>query len=151
VKSFQTEVGTESGTNIALHESGRSDTMTSLRICLAEDNEDLRHLLKALIRSLGHEVVCDAADGEALVQGATKGDVDLVIADLDMPVLDGLAAAERIAQQRGMPIILLSGHADAEQVVVEHEPITLRLLKPVSRKSLEEAIRRAMELGRAGR
>lgn len=124
--------------------------MTGLRICLAEDNEDLRYLLKSLIRSLGHEVVCDAADGQALVDGAMRDNVDLVIADLDMPLLDGLAAAERITQQRGLPIILLSGHADAEHVVVEQEPITLRLLKPVSRRSLEDAIRRAMELGGVG-
>ena len=121
--------------------------MTSLRICLAEDNEDLRHVLKSLIRSLGHEVVCDVANGQALVDGAMKDDVDLVIADLDMPLLDGLAAAEQIAQQRGMPIILLSGHADADLVVVEHEPVTLRLLKPVTRQSLQEAIERAMDLG----
>lgn len=121
--------------------------MAGLRICVAEDNEDLREVLKTLLKSLGHEVVCDAADGLALVDSATKNDVDLVIADLDMPLLDGLAAAEQISQKRQVPIILLSGHADAEHVVVEHEPVTLRLLKPVSLPTLSDAICRAMELG----
>ena len=121
--------------------------MAGLRICVAEDNEDLREILKVFLKTLGHEVVCDVADGQALVESATKNDVDLVIADLDMPLLDGLAAAEQISQKRKLPIILLSGHADAVHVVVEHEPVTLRLLKPVSLPKLSEAIRRAMELG----
>ncbi len=124
--------------------------MAGLRICVAEDNEDLREILKVFLKTLGHEVVCDVADGQALVESATKDDVDLVIADLDMPLLDGLAAAEQISQKRKLPFILMSGHADAVHVVVEHEPVTLRLLKPVSIPKLNEAIRRAMELGGAG-
>ena len=120
--------------------------MAGLRICVAEDNEDLREVLKALLKSLGHEVVCEAADGQALVESVIKSDVDLVIADLDMPLLDGLAAAEQISQKHKVPIILLSGHADAQHVVVELEPVTLRLLKPVSLPTLSDAIRRAMEL-----
>jgi CheY-like chemotaxis protein len=93
--------------------------MSQLRVCLAEDNQDVREALKALLAVLGHEVVCDVADGEALIQSVKQTDIDLVIADLDMPLLDGLAAAELIAQQRKLPFILVSGHADAEHVVLE--------------------------------
>jgi CheY-like chemotaxis protein len=121
--------------------------MAGLRICVADDNDDSREVLKALLKSLGHAVVCDAADGEALVDSVTNNDVDLVIADLDMPLLDGLAAAEQITQTRKLPIILLSGHADLQHVVVDQEPVTLRLLKPVSLASLDEAIRNAMARG----
>jgi response regulator NasT len=122
--------------------------MTGLRVCLAEDDPDLRAVLNAFLRKLGHEVVCDAADGQALVQSALHEDVDLVIADLDMPVLDGLAAAELISQQRPVPIILLSGHPDAEHVVLEHEPVSLRLTKPVSLAALQDAIQVAMQRAR---
>jgi response regulator NasT len=123
--------------------------MPQLRVCLAEDNQDVREALKALLAALGHEVVCDVADGEALVQSVNQTDVDLVIADLDMPLLDGLAAAELIAQRRKLPFILVSGHADAEHVVLEHEPVTVRLLKPFSLAGLEDAIQRAMGVGSA--
>ena len=57
------------------------------------------------------------------------------------------AAAELIAQQRKLPFILFSGHADAEHVVLDHEPITVRLPKPISLANLEDAIHRAMTLG----
>jgi response regulator NasT len=118
--------------------------MAKLRVCLAEDHDDIRRALKALLSTLGHKVVCDVADGEALVRSATRIDVDLVIADLDMPLLDGLAAAELIAQQRKLPFILFSGHPEAEHVVMEHEPVTVRLRKPISLAALEDAIQRAM-------
>ena len=123
--------------------------MSQLRVCLAEDNDDVREALKALLAVLGHEVVCNVADGEALVQSVKQTDIDLVIADLDMPLLDALAAAELIAQQRKLPFILVSGHADAEHVVLEHEPVTVRLLKPLSLAGLEDAIQRAMGVGSA--
>jgi two-component system, response regulator PdtaR len=123
--------------------------MSKLRVCLAEDNHDVRQVLKALLASLGHEVVCDVADGEALVRSAMRTDIDLVIADLDMPHLDGLAAAELIAAQRNVPFILVSGHDDAEHVVLEHEPVTVRLMKPASLASLKDAIQRAMAGGLA--
>jgi response regulator NasT len=114
--------------------------MPQLRVCLAEDNQDVREALKALLAALGHDVVCDVADGEALVQSVKQTDIDLVIADLDMPLLDGLAAAELIAQRRKLPFILVSGHEDAEHVVLEHEPVTVRLLKPLSLAGLEDVI-----------
>jgi response regulator NasT len=120
--------------------------MTQLRIGLAEDDHDQRWALKSLLVALGHDVVCEAGDGQALVKGLEHATVDLVITDLEMPVLDGLAAAERISSQRRLPIILLSGHRDAWDIDIEHQPVTLRMHKPISRELLEVAIERAMEL-----
>jgi CheY-like chemotaxis protein len=119
--------------------------VTGLRICLAEDDHDQRWALKSLLLALGHDVVCEVDDGEALIEAVLKSGVDLVITDLDMPVLDGLAAAEQIAHKRNLPIILLSGHPDSWDIVVEHEPVTLRMHKPIARETLEAAIERAME------
>lgn len=82
-----------------------------------------------------------------MVEAVLKFRVDLVITDLEMPVLDGLQAAEQIARVREVPIILLSGHRDAEHVVVEHEPVALGLHKPVSGESLQSAIQLAMSAG----
>jgi CheY-like chemotaxis protein len=59
--------------------------------------------------------------------------------------MDGLAAADEIHARRPVPIILLSGHPDAQHIVVENEPITTCLLKPVSLESLASAIREATE------
>jgi CheY-like chemotaxis protein len=111
-----------------------------LRICLAEDYLDLRVMLKQMLTALGHLVVCDAENGQKLLDAIAHEELDLVLLDLDMPVLDGLATAEIIRKQRHLPVILMSGHPDMKHVVVEKEPISICLQKPVSLERLREAI-----------
>src|SRR5687767_11609707 len=101
----------------------------SIRICLAEDHADARMVLKAMLTRLGHHVVADVSNGAELLHVAELHELDLVIMDLDMPVMDGLAAADEIHARRPVPIILLSGHPDAQHIVVENEPITSCLMK----------------------
>jgi FixJ family two-component response regulator len=60
-----------------------------------------------------------------------------------MPVVDGLAAAE-IVSERGIPVILVSGHPDARQVVVEREPVVARITKPATVEALQRAIQQAL-------
>jgi two-component system, response regulator PdtaR len=127
----------------------RRHTMTGLRIAIADDSGDQRRMLGSLLRALGHDVICEAADGKELVEAVLQTHVDLVITDLEMPVLDGLQAAEQIAQKCPVPIILQSGHPDAEHVVIEHEPVALRLHKPVSADTLQRAIKEATAVSQA--
>jgi two-component system, response regulator PdtaR len=111
-----------------------------LRICVAEDDDDVRRALKTMICCLGREVVCEAENGQGVVEAACKQDFDLVIADLEMPVMDGLTVAEEITRVKNVPVILLSGHSDILSVVEKNEPIALRLVKPVTLARLREAI-----------
>ena len=60
-----------------------------------------------------------------------------------MPVMDGLAAAQHLAE-KGIPVILVSGHADAEEIVLEYEPVVCTVLKPASLESLQSAIEQAL-------
>jgi response regulator NasT len=114
-----------------------------LKIAVAEDEPDIRKTFVWLLERLGHEVVCAASNGEELVDKCQLGEVDLVFVDLDMPVMDGLAAAELI-KTKGIPVILVSGHPDAEHVVIEHEPVVSRLLKPITVEALKESIQVAV-------
>jgi CheY-like chemotaxis protein len=114
-----------------------------VKIAVAEDEPDVRKTFVWLLERLGHDVICTAENGEELLEKCQLGKVDLVFVDLDMPVMDGLAAAEHI-EKRGIPVILVSGHADAEHVVLEHEPIVTRLTKPITLKALQESIRLAL-------
>jgi response regulator NasT len=113
-----------------------------MRIAIAEDEPDLRGILKCLLERLGHQVVCAAANGAELLSCCCNQQVDVVLMDFDMPVMDGLEAAEAVAE-KGIPVILISGHPEATQVVVENEPVVARLLKPPSLESLQRAIERA--------
>ncbi len=121
----------------------RLNYRTPIRIAVADDEPDVRKTFVWLLERLGHEVICAAENGEELLEKCRLGKVDLVFVDLDMPVMDGLAAAELIEKQ-GIPVILISGHADAEHVVLEHEPVVARLRKPVTLKALQESIELAL-------
>lgn len=66
-------------------------------VLVAEDSADTRALLCRALASFGYNVV-EAADGAAAVEGARRVCPDLVLMDLNMPVMDGLAATERIRQ-----------------------------------------------------
>jgi CheY-like chemotaxis protein len=70
-------------------------------------------------------------------------EVDLAFVDLDMPIIDGLAAAEVISE-KGIPVILVSGHPDARQVVLEQEPVVARITKPAKTEELQRAIQTAL-------
>src|SRR6476620_4600686 len=115
----------------------------SVRIAVAEDEPDVRKTFVRLLECLGHKVVCSAANGEELIDQCTHEQVDIAFVDLDMPVVDGLAAAE-IVSERGIPVILVSGHPDARQVVVEEEPVVARITKPASIEALQRAIQKAL-------
>lgn len=115
-----------------------------VNVVIADDDADLRKALSALLTTLGHQVIGAAADGVELLRLCANGQpVDVVITDLDMPEIDGLEAAEVLAA-RGIPVILLSGHPDAECIRLEHEPLMARLKKPASRESLQAAIGRVV-------
>ena len=114
-----------------------------VKIALADDEPDLRSTMARLLGLLGHEVVYTAANGAELLQACTEQPVDLVILDLDMPVMDGLTAAEELAE-RGIPAVLVSGHPDIEEVVLEHEPVVTRIMKPATVDKLRDAIRIAL-------
>jgi two-component system, response regulator PdtaR len=116
--------------------------MKEIRIAVADDHAAARHLLVVLLQSLGHNVVYAAADGADLVEQCLDRTVDLACVDLDMPRMDGLAAAEVLAAKE-IPVILISGHPDIEHIVAEHEPIVTFLTKPISVDKLRLAIDQA--------
>ena len=113
------------------------------KIAVADDDEHLRRLLVMLLEDLGYRVVCAAGTGLELLDQCSQQNVDVALVDLDMPEMDGLAAAEEIAH-RGIPVVLISGHPDVEHVVLEHEPIAARITKPASVETLQAAIQQAL-------
>jgi CheY-like chemotaxis protein len=137
----------EAGTRLALpgiKKEGMRDIGTSpVRIAVAEDEPDVRKTFVRLLECLGHQVVCSVANGEELIDQCNLKDVDIAFVDLDMPVIDGLAAAE-IVSERGIPVILVSGHPDARQVVIEREPVVARITKPATVEVLQRAIQLAL-------
>ena len=116
---------------------------SQVTIALADDVPGNRFAIVQLLERLGHNVICAVSNGAELVDHCAEQQVDVVLTDLDMPVMDGLAAAQELAE-KGIPVILVSGHSDADKIVLEHEPVVARVAKPASLESLQSAIEQAL-------
>jgi len=84
-------------------------------ILYVEDNEDNVYMLARRLRRHGFEVIV-AADGARGVDAARRERPDLVLMDLDLPVLDGWEATRRLKaapETRSIPVVALSAHAMA--------------------------------------
>jgi CheY-like chemotaxis protein len=109
------------------------------KLLLAEDDEFSRDMLVRRLERQGFVVVA-AADGREAVLAARQHRPDLILMDLDMPVLDGrgaIAALKSSPRTFKIPIIVLTAHASAEHVAeavaagcqaYETKPIVLRRL-----------------------
>jgi response regulator NasT len=86
------------------------------RIVLGEDEALIRLDLKEMLEEEGYEVVGEAGDGESAVRLAQELRPDLVILDIKMPGVDGLAAAERISADRLAPVLILTAFSQRDLV-----------------------------------
>jgi len=85
----------------------------SKRILVVEDQEDLRGVLRTLLTGSGYEML-EAADGQAGVEKAKAEKPDLVLMDIQMPVMDGYDATRQIKstpETAKIPIIAVSSFA----------------------------------------
>lgn len=91
-----------------------SEKTDPLRILLADDHVTVRHGLKLLIDSQPDmEVVAEASDGSTAVQRARDSKPDVIVMDISMPEMNGLAATRKLKQlQPDVAIVTLTRHAD---------------------------------------
>lgn len=110
-----------------------------LNVAIADDDPAVRRTFELLIKAIGHTVTCMAADGHELVRKCADVKVDLAFVDLHMPIMDGLEAAEILAGN-SIPVVLVSGHSDAREIVLENEPLAALIRKPASLAEIQAAI-----------
>jgi two-component system, cell cycle response regulator CpdR len=85
------------------------------RILIAEDEEALRGLVRRALIEVGYEVEV-AADGAEAADILAKNPFDLLLADIKMPVMDGIALALAAARDHpGTRILLMTGYADQQE------------------------------------
>jgi AmiR/NasT family two-component response regulator len=122
-----------------------SDTQESeparRRVLIAEDEALIRLDLAEMLAEEGYEVVGEAGDGETAVRLAEELRPDLVILDIKMPIMDGLAAAEKIAEAQIAPVVILT--AFSQRDLVERAKAVgamAYLVKPFQKSDLVPAI-----------
>ncbi len=86
-----------------------------LKVVVAEDEGLIRMDIVATLNESGYEVVGEAADGEEAVRLATELSPDLIVMDIKMPKLDGISAAEKIAELK-IPVVLLTAFSQSDLV-----------------------------------
>lgn len=115
-----------------------------LRVLIAEDEALIRLDLAEMLGEEGYDVVAQASDGEQAVALALEHQPDLVIMDVKMPKLDGIAAASQIAAARIAPVVMLTAFSQRELVDRAREAGAMAyLVKPFSKSDLVPAIEMA--------
>lgn len=87
----------------------------ALTVVVAEDEGLIRMDVVATLQEAGYEVVGEAADGEEAVRLAQELTPDFMVMDIKMPKLDGISAAEKIAELK-IPVVLLTAFSQADLV-----------------------------------
>lgn len=93
------------------------------RILFADDDAALRQLLQAILEEHGFDVVA-VPSGEALVRAAVSGQPDLLLIDVNMPLMDGLEAVRQLrndTRTSHLPMLLLTARTQSDEVVIGFE------------------------------
>ncbi|WP_460605381.1 ANTAR domain-containing response regulator [Jatrophihabitans fulvus] len=115
-----------------------------LRVLIAEDEALIRLDLREMLEEEGLDVVGEAADGEQAVALATELDPDLVICDIKMPKLDGIAAAAQITEKRIAPVVMLTAFSQRDLIERARDAGAMAyLVKPFQKRDLLPAIEMA--------
>jgi two-component system, chemotaxis family, chemotaxis protein CheY len=120
--------------------------MKKLRVLIVDDSSVMRKIVERALRSSGLELseVLEATNGAEGLIAAEKGGLDLILSDINMPVMDGLEFLRNlstIAVAKGVPVVMISTEG-SEAHVVEALSLGARgyLRKPFTPEQLKERV-----------
>lgn len=125
--------------------SAGNETKEHRRVIVAEDEALIRLDIVETLKENDFEVVGEAADGEEAVSLALDHEPDLMVMDIKMPKLDGIAAAEKIMAEAPCAIVMLTAFSDHELIERAKDAGTMAyLVKPFDPKDLLPAVEVAL-------
>jgi PAS domain S-box-containing protein len=117
-------------------------TLEPMRILAVEDEPEVLDVVRAMLTAGGHTVITAASGREALAL-FEREPLDVIITDLGMPGMTGLALAEEIKRRRPVPVVLLTGWAD-ELDSTHAQHVDVVLAKPITRERLLGGLAKAV-------
>src|SRR3954447_24749337 len=115
------------------------------RVLIAEDEALIRLDLREMLVEEGYDVCGEAGDGETAVKLAEELRPDLCIFDIKMPIMDGLAAAEKIANEWIAPVVILTAFSQRDLVERARAAGAMAyLVKPFQKSDLIPAVEIAL-------
>ena len=118
-------------------------TLEPLRLMAVEDEPEVLDVIRAMLTAAGHTVISAASAREALELFEREEPVDVVVTDLGMPGMTGLALAEELKRRRAVPVVLLTGWAD-ELDASHAQHVDVVLAKPITRERLLAGLAKAV-------
>ena len=128
--------------------------LSVINVLIVDDSALIRRLLaKALEGQSDIKVVGMASNGQEAIDIASRGGIDVIVLDIEMPVMDGITAARSIRNLGGTsattPIMALSAFlADAMAMAGFDKTFDIALPKPANRNELHAAVSSALACGR---
>jgi two-component system cell cycle response regulator DivK len=127
--------------------AGMGSDIKTPTILLVEDTEDNRQMMRRLLEMSGYQVV-EAMNGKEAIEAAFRERPQIILMDLSLPFIDGLAATREIRRNADMdevPIVAVSAHDSAD---FHHEALeagcNAYITKPIDYPQLEETISRLL-------
>src|SRR5580700_9890467 len=118
--------------------------MKSATILVADDEPQIRRVMRATLTSYGYTIV-EARDGQEALEKFRSERPELVILDMNMPVLDGLQACREIRASSSVPIIMLTVRsAEKDKVLALDAGADDYIVKPFGIQELLARIRAAL-------
>jgi EAL domain-containing protein (putative c-di-GMP-specific phosphodiesterase class I) len=117
------------------------------RVLIVEDDVDLAHLFRSVLRAAGFDVEC-ASDGRAAIDRFRQSGYDLVITDLTMPNMDGLELLRSVRRiDLDIPVVIVTAAPGVDSAIRAIEYGALRYLpKPIKNQDLIDVARQAVSL-----
>lgn len=133
------------GTQATEENSGNLPRLNNLKILLVEDSEDNQILIETLLRKTG-ALIDKQSNGHDGTLAALSNDYDLILMDVQMPIMDGHQATQKLRElSYDKPIIALTAHAfNEERQRCMDSGFTDYLTKPIQKNLLIESLSRYM-------
>ena len=130
---------------VRAREEFQEDMKKKPTVLVAEDEALIRLDLVELLTEEGYDVIAEVGDGEEAVRLARELEPDLVIMDVKMPKMDGITAAEQIAEERIAPIVMLTAFSQRDLVERARDAGAMAyVVKPFGASDVVPAIEIAM-------
>ena len=115
-----------------------------MKFLLVADFSTMRRVLRGLLKEIGHADAEEAEDGAAALRMLRSGSFDIVISDIQMPVMNGfelLAAVKADEKLKHLPVLMVTAETRKEDIVrAARDGAAGYIVKPFTRATLEEKV-----------
>lgn len=114
-------------------------------ILIAEDDKAVREFVSRALRQDGHEIIA-VSDGQQALNVLERQNFDMILADIVMPHLDGIALALKASRDYpGLPVLLMTGYAAERQRAHNLDSLVHEVIsKPFTLRDICETVRRVL-------